>query len=122
MAAIEQDKLGKRNDFELSVTFILTSCPVVAKNVKAKGVGANVSSSDGKVIVKGSEVTKGTTGVELCWYEPSKFKRLTKQQTVDLAEWNKSNPKKDGITKKRKAGEKNSKQFKAWNDLLIAMV
>ena len=52
---------------------------MIAKNVKAKGLGANVSSSDGKVVVKGSEVTKGTTGVELHWHEPSKFKKLTKE-------------------------------------------
>ena len=67
-------------------------------------------------------MTKGTTGVELRWHEPSKFKKLTKEHKVELAEWNKNNPKKDGTTKKRKAGENNSKQFKAWNDLLIAMV
>ena len=48
MAAIEQDEFGKQNDFELSVTFLLPSCPVVAKNVKAKDLGANVSSSDSK--------------------------------------------------------------------------
>ena len=90
MAAIEQDKFGKRIDFEQSVTFLLPSCPVVAKNLKSKGLGANVSRSDGKVVVKGSEVTKGTTGVELCWHEPSKFKKITKEQQVELAEWNKS--------------------------------
>ena len=41
---------------------------MVAKNMKAKGLGANVSSSDCKVNVKAGEVTKGTNGVELCWY------------------------------------------------------
>jgi hypothetical protein len=90
--------------------------------VKAKGLGANVSSSNFKVVVKGGEVTKGNTGADLCWYEPSKFKKLTKEQKVELAEWNKSNPKKDGTMKKLKAGEKNSKQSKAQNELLTAMV
>jgi hypothetical protein len=115
MAAIKQDALGKQNDFVLSVTFLLPSCPVVSKNVKSQGLGANVSSSDGKVVVKGSEVTKGTNGVELRWHEPSKFKKLTEEKNVELAEWNKSNPKKDGTTKKRKQGEKNSKQSTARN-------
>ncbi len=46
IAAIEQDELVKRRDFELSVTFLIPSCPVVAKNVKAKGLGVNVSSSE----------------------------------------------------------------------------
>ena len=37
MAAIEQDELVKQRDFKLSVIFLLPSCPVDAKNVKAKG-------------------------------------------------------------------------------------
>ena len=64
MAAIEQDELGKQRDFESSVFFLSPSCTVAAKNVKAKGLGANVSSSDGKPVPKASEVTKGSTGVE----------------------------------------------------------
>ena len=51
---------------------------MVAKNVKAKGLGANVSSSGGKPVAIASEATKGSTGVELRWHEPSKFKLLTK--------------------------------------------
>ena len=121
MAAIEQDELGKRRDFELSVTFLLPSCPVVAKNVKAKGLGVNVSSSD-MTVAKAGVVTKGSTGVELRWYEPNKFKLLTKEQKVELAAWNKSNPKKDGAQKKRKANGMSAKQSKARNDLIAAVV
>ncbi len=121
MAAIEQDELVKRNDFELSVTFLLPSCPVVAKNVKAKVLGVNVSSSD-VTVAKAGVVTKGSTGVELCWHEPSKFKLLTKEQKVELAAWNKSNPKKDGNLKKCKAYGTNSKQSKAQNELMTAIV
>ena len=113
MAVIEQDELFKQRDFKSSVTFLLPSCPLVAKNVKAKGLRVNVSSSDGKPVAKASEVTKSSTGVEFRWHEPSKFKLLTKEQKVELAAWNKSNLKKDGTTKKRKADEKNSKQSKA---------
>jgi hypothetical protein len=42
-AAIEQDELGKRVDFEKTVTFLLPFDSVVAKNAKAKGLGVNVS-------------------------------------------------------------------------------
>ena len=86
---------------------------MVAKNVKAKDLGVNVSSSDGRPVDKASEVTKGSTGVELHCHEASKFKLLTKEQKVELAAWNKSNPKKDGTQKKRKANGTNSKQSKA---------
>ena len=106
MAEIEQDELGKQNYFELLFTFLLPSFPVIAKNVKAKGLGVNVSSSDGKPVAKASEVTKGSTGVELFWHQPSKFKLLTKEQKVELAAWNKSNPKKDSNSKKRKQGRR----------------
>ena len=78
-------------------------------------MGVNVSSSEGKPVSKASEVTKGSTGVEIRWHEPSKIKLLTKEQKVELAAWKKSNPKKDGTQKKCKADEKNSKQSKARN-------
>ncbi len=105
----------------MSITFLLPSCLVVAKNVKAKGLGVNVSSSD-VTVTKAGVVTKGSTGVELCWHEPNKFKLLTKEQKVELAAWNKSNPKKDGTQKKRKADGTNAKQSKACNELMAAMV
>jgi hypothetical protein len=84
-------------------------------------LGGNVSSSDATV-AKAGIVTKGSTGVELRWHEPSKFKLLTKEQKVELAAWNKSNPKKDGNQKKRKADGTNAKQSKARNELMAAMV
>ncbi len=82
IAAIE-DELGKQSDFELSFTFLLPSCPVAAKNVKAKGLGVNVSSSD-VTVPKAGIVTKGSTGVELRWHEPNKFKLLTKEKRSSL--------------------------------------
>jgi hypothetical protein len=94
---------------------------VVSKNVKAKGLGVNVSSSDVTVAMAGV-VTKGSTGVELRWHEPKKFKLLTKEQKVELAARNKSHPKKDGAQKKCKVDGTNSKQSKSQNELLAAMV
>jgi hypothetical protein len=84
-------------------------------------LGVNVSSYD-VTVAKAGEVTKGSTGVELRWYEPNKFKLLSKEQKVELAAWNKSNPKKDGAQKKRKADGTNAKQSKARNELMTAMV
>jgi len=73
-------------------------------------------------VAKAGVVTRGSTGVELRWYEPNKFKLLTKEQKVEPAAWNKSNPKKDGAQKKCKADGKNAKQSKARNELMAAMV
>ena len=49
IAMIEQDEAGKRISFEDTVTFLLPSCPVAAKNVKNNGVGAKISGTVGSV-------------------------------------------------------------------------
>ena len=41
-AAVKQDELGKRVDFETGVTFLLPFDLVTSKNVKTKGLGVNV--------------------------------------------------------------------------------
>jgi hypothetical protein len=117
-AAIEQDELGKRVSFESSVAFLLQFDPVNAKNVKAKGLGVNVPATSGDKTPGG--VTMGTSGVELRWYEPQKFSKLSKEQKAELSEWNKTtNSKKDGNKKtKSKKGKSNEK----WKKACIAAV
>ncbi len=56
--------------------------------------------------------TVGKTGVTLCWHEPKLFAKLTKEQKVELAEWNRNNPN-NGASKKRKSGEMNERRTKA---------
>ena len=91
MAAIKQDIANKQTNSNNSVTFLLPSCPVVAKNVKAKGLGANVSGTT-EGVPGGVRHTVGkTAGVKLCWHDPSKFAKLPKEQKVELAAWNKEN-------------------------------
>ncbi len=112
-AAIEQDELGKRVSFESLVAFLLQFDPVVAKNVKAKGLGVNLLETSGDKSPGG--VTMGTSGVELRWHEPQKFSKLSKEQKAKLSEWNKStNSKKDGNKKtKSEKGKSNEKWKKA---------
>jgi hypothetical protein len=108
-AAVEQDETGKRVSFEDSVAFLLQFDPVVAKNVKAKGLGVNVSATTGDKTAGG--VTVGKSGVELRWHEPQKFSKLSKEQKAELSEWNKTtNPQKDGGKKsKSEKGKSNEK-------------
>lgn len=112
-AAVEQDETGKRVSFEDSVAFLLQFDPVVAKNVKAKGLGVNVSATTGDKTAGG--VTVGKSGVELRWHEPQKFSKLSKEQKAELSEWNKTtNPQKDGGKKtKSERGKSNEKWKKA---------
>ena len=114
IAAIEQDETGKRLSFESSVAFLLQFDPVIAKNVKAKGLGVNVSATTGEKPPGG--VAMGKSGVELRWYEPQKFSKLSKEQKAELSEWNRTtNAKKDGGTKRSKydKGKSNEKWKKA---------
>jgi hypothetical protein len=91
VAAIEQDELGKRVNFEDASTFLLPSCPVVAKNHKNNGINAKVSGTDGAT--SGGNVLKGKTGVELRYHAPEKFAKLSKEQKTELSVWNRSQPK-----------------------------
>ena len=108
VAAIDQDMTGKRVDFEGSVTFLLPYCPVTAKSGKTKGFGAKVS---GTVAGIGAP-TLGKTGVTLCWHEPDKFNKLSKEQKKEVMEWNRNNPKNKGAGK-RKTAEKTERRTKA---------
>jgi len=113
-AAIEQDETGKRVSFEDLVAFLLQFDPVVAKNVKAKGLGVNVPATTGEKTA--GVVTVGKSGVELRWHhELQKFSKLSKEQKAELSEWNKTtSPKKDGSKKtKSERGKSNEKWKKA---------
>ena len=116
-AAIEQDELGKRVHFENTVTFLLPFDPVVAKNAKAKGLGVNVSGTAADTPANGATV--GKTGVELRWHEPQKFSKLTKEQKLELSEWNKTQPKREGG--KKRTSEK-SKSNEKWKKARVASV
>ena len=114
-AAIEQNELGKRVHFEKTVTFLLPFDPVVAKNAKAKGLGVNVLGTAAPA--KGATV--GKSGVELRWHEPQKFSKLTKEQKLELSEWNKTQPKREGG--KKRTSEK-SKSNEKWKKACVASV
>jgi len=107
VVAIDQDTTGKRVDFEWSVTFLLPYCPVTAKSGKNKGFGAKVS---GTVAGVGAP-TLGKTGVTLCWHEPDKVNKLSKEQKKEVMEWNRNNPKKGAG--KRKTADKTERRTKA---------
>jgi len=110
IVAIEQDELGKRVHFEKTVTFLLPLDPVVAKNAKAKGLGVNVSGTAAEKPVSGTTISK--TGMELCWHEPQKYSKLTKEQKFELSEWNKTQPKRDSGKKRTSDGAKSADKWK----------
>ena len=112
-AAIKQDETGKRVSFEDLVAFLLQFDPVVAKNVKAEGLGVNVLATTGEKTAGG--VTVGKSGVELRWHEPQKYSKLLKEQKAELSECNKTTSLKKYGSKKTKLerGKSNEKWKKA---------
>ena len=107
MAMVEQDDAGRRVKFEDTVTFLLPSCPVAAKNVKGAGLNAKVSGTSGATGTTpasgGGSVAVGKTGVQLRWHAPDKFTELTKEQRKELSIWNRAHPS-EGDGKKRSGG------------------
>jgi hypothetical protein len=63
--------------------------------------------------------TMGKTGVELCWHEPQKFSKLTKEQKRELSKWNKNKtqPKRD-VGNKRTSDK--SKLADKWKKARVA--
>lgn len=110
-AAVRQDEVDKRVNFESSFTFLAPTCPVTAKAVKKGRVSfdANVSGTNAKpqggLGGDREKPGKGTTGVALRYHKFAEFKNLPKDQQDELVEWNKAN----GRGKGEKGGGKGGK-------------
>ena len=110
-AAVRQDEVNKRVNFESSFTFLAPTCPVTAKLAKKGRVlfEANVSGTNGKpqggLGGDREKPGKGASGVALCYHKFAEFKNLPKDQQDKLGEWNKAN----GHDKGEKGGGKGGK-------------
>ena len=111
MAAVCQDEVNKRVNFESSFTFLAPTCPVTAKLAKKGRVlfEANVSGTNGKpqggLGGDREKPGKGASGNALCYHKFAEFKNLPKDQQDELVEWNKAN----GRGKGEKGGGKGGK-------------
>jgi len=97
LAAVCQDEVNKRVNFENSFTFLAPTCPVTAKVAKKGRVSfdANISGTNGKTHggLGGDREKpgKGASGVALRYHKFAEFKNLPKDQQDELVEWNKAN-------------------------------
>ena len=73
LSSVCQDDLLKRVNFEAMVSFLIQSCPVVAKQ-KKRGVAFNANVSGVKTTgdTTSKKPTVGTTGVQLRYYKTSR--------------------------------------------------
>ena len=85
---------GKRNDFELTVAYLLPNDPVARKN---KGTGKRTSAeiSEAEVGSFGAKKGIGKTGVHQRWHKMSEFKKLSDDQKEELFQWRKNRPDKE---------------------------
>lgn len=83
IAAIKMDDRegGLRSDFERSVALLLPVDPV-AKRQKGKRTAAEISTTNGKVKTSRG----GKTGVELRYYTPKEFAKLSEEEKTELRE------------------------------------
>ena len=98
--------IGKRNDFEAAVAYILPSDPVARKRAGVNKRGAvEISAVDGDSDGNDSDPTKegfggkpgiGKTGVHLRWHTNYEFRKLSKKQKNELFKWRKEQEEKDG--------------------------
>ncbi len=130
LAAICQDELDKRVNFENSFDYLVPVCLVAAKAAKKTKVSfdVNVSGAAGGMKTPGGGLGggnpspgKGESGVSLCYHTHKEFLELSKYQRNELSEWTKANGgKKKGGGKRKgdsprgspKAGDSN-KRFKS---------
>ena len=123
LSSVRQDELLKRVNFEATVSFLIQSCPVVAKQ-KKKGAtfDANVSGVETTGDATSKKPTVGTTGVQLRYYKKEDFVKLTPPQRKEVAVWTKANPS-PGYTKgkKKEGGKGQNKSPKKWKSEISAM-
>jgi hypothetical protein len=105
MALVRNDitPTGKMNDFEGTASFIISHDPVAkhrTESGKRNPGGANISDTNAYSDGGGSDSIKtgiGKTGVELRFYEPSQYAKLSKEQKAELREH------RDGLEKSGKS-------------------
>lgn len=100
IAAVRQDEVDKRVNFESAVAYLAPVCPVAAKQQRKGKLEANVSGTT----VSGLGAT-GKSGVALRYHKYSEFQKLSDEQKKELREW-KSNNKTSGKRKSAPAGDK----------------
>ena len=113
------DPNGLGNNFEEAAAYLLQFCPVSKKrktsssertyNVSSVGV----TTDDGKKKVKPN---KGETGVELRYYKPKEYRKLSTEQVEELRRWRKEN----GFNKEKEP--KSNKRKPNLKDQLVAAI
>ncbi len=100
IAAVCQDEVDKRVNFESAVVYLAPVCLVAAKQQRRGKLEANVSGT-----MAGGLRSTGKTGVSLRYHKYAEFQKLSEEQKKELREW-KTNNKTNGKRKSTPVGDK----------------
>ncbi len=112
VSSVHRDKANKRINFEAAVTFLIQSCPVMAKQKKRVTIDPNLSSINSASPTAARKSKMGTTGIPLCYHKKEDFVKLNVEQRKEVAAWVKVNP------RKREGPKEGSKASKKWESQL----
>ena len=93
---VRLDQNSMRSDFESAVSHLLPVCPYTKSraNSNQNNPNANVSG----VTLKGANDSK--IGVDLRWHSPKEYKLLSKEQRMELYQWQQTKDGKEALKKR----------------------
>ena len=83
---MDSDVLGKRNDFEEAVKFLLPVDPYIKQRKNNQGRSVHISDTNALM-----NQSSSSTGVDFRWYTYDEYKTLSKEQKSELYEWQENN-------------------------------
>ena len=83
---MDSDVLGKRNDFEEAVKFLLPVDPYIKHRKNNQGRSVHISDTNALM-----NQSSSSTGVDFRWYTYDEYKTLSKEQKSELYEWQENN-------------------------------
>lgn len=111
--ASESDPVGTYASFERTCELLLKACPVARKIKSNKFTSKNVSSAEVEIDSLATDIKKGpTTGVEIRYYKPAEYARLSAEQKKELKECKAKNNKKKRSNDDKGEGKDNKKVLK----------
>ena len=113
LSSVHQDEGCKMINFEACVTFLIQSCPVVAKQKKKSvAFGASVSAIETHGPTSNKPLV-GASGEPLLYHEKEEFAKLTPVQRKEVSAWVNANPS-PGESKRAQREPRNGNPSSLW--------
>ena len=112
IANIRQNTNGMRDDFEKAAAVLLPVDPFEKNSANKKTVNFQISA-----LGKANQFGRGeNTGVDLRWYKPDEYAKLTPVEKIELNAWQRSEEGKKSVATDKKAFHKSKKRSQENDD------